>query len=73
MSGDPTELRTRALQCSQMAQRTKNKREQQTLIRLQQSYVRLADEIEKTQALFATLKANELGDEMDATPTKADE
>ena len=66
MPGDPQELRRRALQCSKMAQRAMNKRELQTLIRLQRSYVRLAVEVEKAQALFATSKANELGDERDA-------
>ena len=72
MPGDPKELRLRALQCSQMAaQRTTNKRERQTLIRLQRSYVRLAVELEKAQADFATLKANELGDERDATRLRA--
>ena len=52
-------------------QRTTNKRERQTLIRLQRSYVRLAVELEKAQADFATLKANELGDERDATRLRA--
>ena len=71
MSGDPKELRRRALQCLQMAQRTTNKRERQILIRLERSYVRLAVEIENAQAEFATLKANELVDERDATPFRA--
>jgi hypothetical protein len=66
MPGDPKELRLRARQCSRLAERATKVRERQTLLRLHRSYNRLAVEVENAQARLATLKATELGDDMDA-------
>ena len=65
MPGDPKECRLRARQCLQLAKRAATEKERQIFLRLERSWNRLAAEIEDAQAFVATLKARELGDDLE--------
>ena len=60
MLGDPQECRLHARQCLLLANRAASREEQRTCERIHRSWNRLADEIERAQAILANSRATEL-------------
>ena len=72
MLGDPKECRLHARQCLLMANRAASREEQRTFERIHRSWNRLADEIERAQAISATSRATELAQCLTPNPDGLD-
>jgi hypothetical protein len=67
MPGDPKECREHARRCAELASISTTPEAREQFISLQQSWMRLAADLEQAKAFIAAL------DEMDADPPKAAE
>jgi hypothetical protein len=55
MPGDPKECRQHALNCVRLAQTSSSQQARDQFANLARTWIRLADEIERTEAFLATL------------------